>query len=108
MTNLDDSIDLSGEAPATAKSGSYVLLCNSLYVWYVSFIIGFYEDFDNNTFGTSKKGIKRPLSNFTFQFQQKIISSDSISTGYLVEVTPETDESPTENDECNNDLKFVV
>ena len=54
------------------------------------FNIGFYDDFETGTFGTkTKKGAKRPLSNFNFKFKVKMIASDPSSTGYLVEVVPE-------------------
>ena len=43
---------------------------------------------DSGTFGTLKRGLKRPLSNFNFEFKVQIIASVS-STGYLVEVIPE-------------------
>ena len=52
--------------------------------------IGFYDDDGNHTFGTLKKKQKRPLSNFTFKFVKKIVASHSSSTGFLVEVIPET------------------
>lgn len=55
--------------------------------------IGFYDDHENNVFGTMKKDKQgcqqRPLSNFTFKFVKKIVSSHSSSTGFLVEVIPE-------------------
>ena len=51
--------------------------------------IGFYDDDEDHTFGTLKKQ-KRPLSNFTFKFVKKIVASHSSSTGFLVEVIPET------------------
>ena len=50
----------------------------------------FYDDVDGGTFGTVKKNARRPLSNFAFKFVTKIIASDSRSTGYLVEVNPES------------------
>ena len=47
--------------------------------------IGFYEDLEAWNFGTiSKKGIKKPLSNFSFQFTHKIIALDTSSTDFLV------------------------
>ena len=51
--------------------------------------LGFYDDMDFGTFGTLKRGLKRPLSNFNFEFKVQIIASVSSSTGYLVEVIPE-------------------
>ena len=54
--------------------------------------LGFYDDFANGTFGTIKKGIKRPLSNFNFKFCSKVISARSSSTGYLVSVIQEREE----------------
>lgn len=51
--------------------------------------LGFYDDINEGTFGTVKKWIRRPLSNFCFRFKTKIISSAPSSTGYLVEVIPE-------------------
>ena len=44
---------------------------------------------DSGTFGTLKRGLKRPLSNFNFEFKVQIIASVSSSTGYLEEVIPE-------------------
>ena len=53
--------------------------------------VGFYDDDENHTLiGTLKKKQKRPLSNFTFKFVKKIVASHSSSTGFLVEVIPET------------------
>ena len=48
----------------------------------------FYDDLEGGTFGTLKKGIRRPLSNFNFQFKRKIIATSS-STGFLVTIIPE-------------------
>jgi hypothetical protein len=53
--------------------------------------LGFYDDINSGTFGTVKKGVKRPLSNFNFAFKQKIVASVASSTGYLVEVIPEVE-----------------
>lgn len=52
--------------------------------------LGFYEDIGR--FGTIRKDTKRPLSNFSFKFQQKVIACNPSSTGYIVEVTPEAGE----------------
>ena len=65
--------------------------------------IGFYDDIDGGTFGTLKKGVKRPLSNFNFEFKKKIVSSIPSSTGYLVEVVPESLDS-----DCDSDSQHVV
>ena len=54
--------------------------------------IGFYDNIEGGTYGTVKKGVKRPLSNFN---QKKIIST---STGYLVEVIPENVENDSDSD----------
>ena len=59
---------------------------------------GFYNDIDGGTYGTVRKGVKRPLSNFNFNFQKKIISSSPASTGYLVEVIPENVENDSDSD----------
>ena len=48
----------------------------------------FYDDLEGGTFGTLKKGIRRPLSNFNFLFKCKIIATSS-STGFLVTIIPE-------------------
>ena len=53
--------------------------------------IGFYEDHEQNTFGIKKKEIYKPLSDFCFTFQMKVLSEKSVSTGgYLVSVKQET------------------
>ena len=50
----------------------------------------FYDDLDGGTFGTIKRGVNRPLSNFSFKFVSKFVAEDSTSTGYLVQVHPES------------------
>ena len=56
-----------------------------------SFLLGyFYDDLDGGTFGTIKRGVNRPLSNFSFKFVSKFVAEDSTSTGYLVQVHPES------------------
>ena len=53
---------------------------------------------DGGTFGTTKKGAKRPLSNFNFEFKKKIICSSPTSMGYLVEVIPENVENDPDSE----------
>ena len=72
--------------------------------------IGFYDDDENHTFGTLKKKQKRPLSNFTFKFVKKIVASHSSSTGFLVEVIPETvsdDSSSSSDSEDTTSSRYV-
>lgn len=77
---------------------------NKLYVF--TQCIGYYEDEVKHIFGTNKKEVKRPLSNFSFKFVKKVVSVHSASTGFLVEVTPETvgDESETDDEIGVDDL----
>ena len=49
---------------------------------------GYCNDLEGGIFGTVKKGIRRPLSNFNFQFKRKIVATSS-STGFLVTIIPE-------------------
>ena len=49
---------------------------------------GFYDDLEGGTFGTLKKGVRRPLSNFNFEFKRMIVATSS-STGFLVTLIPE-------------------
>ena len=72
--------------------------------------IGFYDDDENHTFGTLKKKQERPLSNFTFKFVKKIVASHSSSTGFLVEVIPETvgdDSSSSSESEDSTSSRYV-
>ena len=67
--------------------------------YYCTILIkGFYDDINGGTFGTMKKGVKRPLSNFNFEFQTKIISANPTSTGYLVGVIAEYLKSEFDSD----------
>lgn len=69
----------------------------------LSFLLGyFYDDLDGGTFGTIKRGVNRPLSNFSFKFVSKIVAEDSTSTGYLVEVHPESVGDTDSDDSDNN------
>jgi hypothetical protein len=52
-----------------------------------SLFAGFYDDFVEGTFGTVRKDVKRPLSNFSFGFRTKVVAKVPSSTGYLVEVS---------------------
>ena len=63
-------------------------------------IVGFFEDFEKNTFGTQKKGVYRPLSNFVFSFTHKVIACNASSTGYLVNI--ELEEHDNDNDDEDN------
>ena len=47
----------------------------------------------------NKKGIRRPLSNFNFEFKGKIIASTSCSTGFTARVLQEHDESDSDVEE---------
>ena len=72
--------------------------------------IRFYDDDENHTFGTLKKKQKRPLSNFTFKLVKKIVASHSSSTGFLVEVIPETvgdDSSSSSESEDSTSSRYV-
>lgn len=71
---------------------SYSVIIDAIYCMYVVCLctIGFYEDHEQNTFGIKRKGIYRPLSDFCFTFQMKVLSEKSVSTGYLVSVKQET------------------
>lgn len=60
-----------------------------IYLYYNN-MTGFFEDEERHVFGTFKKDWKRPLSNFTFQFVTKVVATSASSTGYVVEVTPES------------------
>ena len=62
----------------------------------------FYDDFEGGTFGTVKKGVRRPLSNFALRFLKKIVAQDSKSTGYLVEVNPEEAVNDNSRNSGNN------
>lgn len=70
-------------------------------------ISGYYDDDEQHRFGTiNRKGLNRPLSNFSFKFLKKIVAVDPASTGYVVEVTPEyvgheDSGSESELDTCN-------
>lgn len=43
-----------------------------------------------------KKEARRPLANFSFTFIKKVASTNSVSTEYLVQVTPEADGDDSE------------
>ena len=67
--------------------------------------VGFFEDAQRHTFGTVKKGQQRPLSNFTFKFVMKVVASNASSTGFIVEVTPESmgaDSSSSESEDASS------
>ena len=51
--------------------------------------------YDSGTFGTMKKDIKRPFSNFNFEFKGKFVAAKSSSTGYL-EVIQEHNEDESD------------
>ena len=72
------------------------------------YMAGFYDDLVGGTFGTlSKTGVKRPLSNFNFEFCCKVVSAHSTSTGYLVRVIQEQEER--ESDGEDEDMpRFVL
>ena len=52
---------------------------------------------------SKKEKIRRPLSNFTFTVESKVIGSHSSSTGYLVKVTPETIDVQQNSDSDDSD-----
>jgi hypothetical protein len=59
----------------------------------------FYDDVHGGTFGTLKKGARRPLSNFNFEYLLRVNAEDSRSTGFLVRVYPERSaDSDSESD----------
>ena len=76
---------------------------------FLELTIGFYDGDENHTFGTMKMKQKRPLSNFTFKFVKKIVASHSSSTGFLVEVIPETvgDDSTSSESEDSTSCRYV-
>ena len=79
-------------------------------LWSLELTIGFYDDDEKHMFGTLKKKQKRPLSNFTFKFVKKIVASHSSSTGFLVEVIPETvgdDSSSNSESEDTTSSRYV-
>ena len=75
----------------------------SLFIQVTYNPVGFYEDEEGHTFGTVKKGVQRPLSNFTFEFVTKIVASNANSTGYIVKVTPESIRSEDNDSESEGD-----
>ena len=65
--------------------------------------VGFYEDEESHNFGTVKKGVQCPLSNFTFMFETKIVATNANSTGFIVEVTPESIGGESSDSESEGD-----
>ena len=73
--------------------------------------IGYYDDIEGCTFGTIKKGVRRPLSNFNFTFKGKVIASVPSSTGYLVDIFPESLDKVTDdsdNEEVTTGLVCII
>ena len=56
---------------------------------------GYYDDISGGTFGTMKNDIKRPLSNFNFEFKGKVVAAKSSSTGYLEVIQEHNEMSQT-------------
>ena len=55
--------------------------------------IGYYDDIEGCTFGTIKKGVRRPLSNFNFTFKGKVIASvpSRLLGGYFPRIIGQSD-----------------
>ena len=56
-------------------------------------MLGFYEDAEKCRFGTKPKGKEKPASDFYFEFIAKVAASHPASTGFLVNVFPESNSS---------------
>ena len=63
--------------PPSTASGRRNLSCMKIVLTGCWSLSGFYDDLAGGTFGTVKKGIRRPLSNFNFEFCSKIVSTKS-------------------------------
>jgi len=63
--------------------------------------VGFHEDKNQHTFGIVRKGVYRPLSDFNFYYIMKVESEKFVSTGYLVSVYPEIDETTSREESAS-------
>ena len=56
------------------------------------------EDKENNTFGKSTRGHYKPRSDFRFDLKMKCVGKNSLSTGYVISIYPETYHEDSESD----------
>ena len=76
-------------------SHHYLLIC----------MAEFHDNLPGGTFGTvSKAGVKRPLSNFNFEFCGKVVSAHSARIGYLVRIIQEQEDRESDSEEVESTM----